>query len=329
MNTSIWKYITTEQCNDFLLSFNLLAPTKLSPAEQLACLYAVSNSIDSHYTTTYLKKKTGGYRVIHEPSPLLKKIQKNILAHVLEPQSCSTYATAYQKEKSLYHNVFPHVGRTQVYKLDLDDFFGNISFAMVFQRAFPRAYFPPQTAGILTQLCCFKDCLPQGAPTSPMISNLVMKPFDDYIGDWCLERNIEYTRYCDDMTFSGDFNVKKLHHKVEAFLDVLGFSLNQKKTKLLSSGKQQLVTGITVNQKMQVPKKYRKKVRQSAYYCLKYGVNSHLERTDEWAYLGKEEAGSEAYVNSLLGKINFILSINPLDEEFSSLKEEVSKLLQS
>lgn len=323
MNKSIWKYITTDQCNDFLLSFNLLAPTNLSPEKQLACLYAVSNSIESHYTTTYLKKKTGGHRVIHEPSPLLKKIQKNILVHVLEPQSCSVYATAYQKEKSLLDNAAPHIGKKQVYKLDIDDFFDSISFTMVFQRAFPREYFPPQAAGILTQLCCFNDCLPQGAPTSPMISNLVLKPFDDYIGQWCRERNIAYTRYCDDMTFSGEFNVKKLHHKVRAFLEALDFSLNQKKTKLLATGKQQIVTGITVNEKMQVPKKYRREVRQSAYYCLNYGTASHLKRMNE----GNGELDPETYLNSLLGKINFILSVNPSDKEFSLLKEEISKLL--
>ena len=106
---------------------------------------------------------------------------------------------------------------------------------------------PPAAGVLLTSLCCYRDCLPQGSPVSAAVSNLVMRPFDEYMGTWCRERGISYTRYCDDLTFSGDFNVKEVRDKAENFLKVMGFSLNRKKTRVLGRGQRQCVTGIVVN----------------------------------------------------------------------------------
>lgn len=327
MSSNFWKYATVEMCHDFLLSLNLLNTMTMSPKKQLETLYAISNTLSQHYRKISIPKKDGSYRTIYEPSPLLKSIQKNILTNVLNGRSCSIYATAYQKNKSFVANATPHVNQPLIYKLDIEDFFDSIDFLKVYQYAFPTIYFPPPVAGILTHLCCYNHCLPQGAPTSPMISNLVLKPFDDYIGTWCLERNIHYTRYCDDMTFSGDFNVKQLHNKVQSFLETMNFTINKKKTRLISQHEQQLVTGITVNKKTQVPKSYRKKVRQETYYCLKFGTKSHLIKTKNKEYMHGDEIDTEGYLRSVLGKIDYIISINPDDQEFIGLREHIIVLL--
>ncbi|MGX7418412.1 reverse transcriptase family protein [Carnobacterium gallinarum] len=154
----------------------------------------------------------------------------------------------------------PHIAQKQILKLDIEDFFGSVLFSMVCQSAFPSRYFPPAVSTLLTHLCCYQDALPQGASTSAAISNLVLQPFDDYIGKWCLEQQITYTRYCDDMTFLGEFDRKFVENKVRNFLQEMGFTLNQKKTKLITKAHQQSVTGIVVHEKPQVAKVYRKKL---------------------------------------------------------------------
>ena len=171
-----------------------------------------------------------------------------------------------------------------------------------------------------------------------------MRPFDEYMERWCGERGIRYTRYCDDMTFSGDFDVSQVRRKVCGYLRIMGFEPNRKKTRVLTCGSRQIVTGIVVNWKPQVPREYRRKVRQELYYCRKYGVEEHLKRSgalklrpdspdvsgmwntpDNWS----AQDCVRRYLEALLGRINFILMANPEDTWFCEAKEEVRKALKS
>lgn len=112
---------------------------------------------------------------------------------------------------------------------------------------------------MLTNLCCLNGSLPQGAPTSPMLSNIVLEDFDNEIGLYAIEQKIRYTRYADDMTFSGDFNAGKVISKVKRQLNDLGLKLNDEKTRTRGRGQRQEVTGIVVNEKMQLPRSERKR----------------------------------------------------------------------
>lgn len=193
---------------------------------------------------------------------------------------------------------------------------------MVYNAAFSQIYFPPPIGTLLTKLCCYYDYLPQGAPTSAYISNLVMKSFDDYIGKWCDDNGISYTRYCDDMTFSGDFDCNKVKNKVKYILNKMGFELNESKCKIINNGRRQLITGIVTNRKLQVSKEYRKNIRQEVYYINKYGIKSHLMRKGNVNYEEKE------YLKSILGKINFVLYVNNNDNEFKLYKKIIEKILK-
>ncbi len=317
-----WRYCTKEQCRDFLLSFQLLGETNWSFEKQIACLYTVSNHIEAHYHSITIPKKDGTKRQLDIPDYLLKKIQKNILHHIIEKFRVSECATAYQKGKGILANVTPHIGKKTVLKLDIKDFFHSIVFPMVYARAFPEEYFPPSVRTLLTHLCCCRDRLPQGAPSSAAISNLVMKSFDTQMELWCKERSIQYTRYCDDMTFSGDFHEREVVKKVQFLLHLSGFSLNYKKTKGLPSHKRQQVTGIVVNNKPQVSKEYRRNVCQEIYYCQKFGVLSHLKYKGDKEYLPFGQEGVRKYVYSLQGKVQYILHINPGDKLFRKLLNE-------
>lgn len=322
--TDLWKYCTSEHCRDMLLSFGLLGNTGWPDEKVMACLYAFSNHTERHYHALHIGGKNGKVRRLLVPDKMLMKIQRNILHHILDGYPVSGCATAYRKGTGVADNARAHKGKYVVVKLDIKDFFGSISFPMVYKNAFPGLHFPPAVRTMLTSLCCYKEFLPQGAPTSPAISNLVMKSFDEYMEKWCKDKEISYTRYCDDMTFSGDFNPGQVIRKVSSLLDAMGFELNEAKTRILYRNTRQAVTGIVVNEKVQVSKDYRRKLRQEVFYCLKYGVKSHMEKSG----IGEGTTESQ-YLLSILGKIQYILLVNPEDQWFREAREKLGQLFTS
>ena len=311
--------ITKDKSNEFLLSLNLI-DGNLSDKEKIKKLYILSNNIERNYKKYEIPKKDGSKRVIYEPSYFLKCIQKRILNNVLEGFKVSKYATAYVKGKSIKDNALPHLGKKILLKLDIKDFFNSISFMDVYNRCFLEEYFPKSVRILLTYLCTYNEFLPQGAPTSSYISNLIMRDFDEKIRGFCEENNINYTRYSDDMTFSGDFDVKKVIYKVKDELKKFGMLLNYDKIRVIYSNNSQTVTGICVNEKAQVLRKKRKKIRQEVYYIKKYGIYSHLKKLnikDKFSYLC-----------NLFGKINFVLMVNN-DKEFIEYRKFILKLLNN
>ena len=245
---------------------------------------------------------------------LLKHIQRQILVKILDNKAISKYAKAYHKGINLKDNAIPHLNKELILKLDIKDFFENISFIDVYNSCFSIEYFPKSVGMILTYLCTYDDYLMQGAPTSAYISNLVMKEFDEVLGLWCEENNISYTRYSDDMTFSGEFNPREVIVKVRKMLYKLGLELNNKKIHIIHKSSNQNVTGIVVNEKVQVSAKYRKEIRQEIYYIRKFGLESHLKKRNI-------DIEKEKYINILYGKILYVLQINNKDNEFNKYKK--------
>lgn len=312
--------VTKDMANEFLLSLNLI-DEKLSDKEKIRKLYTLSNNIEKNYKKYEISKRNGGKRVIYEPNYVLKKVQRNILDNVLSGFKVSKYAMAYVIGKSVKDNANMHVNKKVILKLDIKDFFNNISFMDIYNKVFLEEYFPKQVRTVLTYLCMYNEFLPQGAPTSSYISNLIMRDFDEKIGLFCESNDISYTRYSDDMTFSGDFNVKMVIFKVKDELKKMGMQLNYDKIHVIHNNMSQQVTGITVNEKPQVLRVKRRKIRQEVYYIKKYGLYSHLKRinvNDEFSYL-----------RSLLGKINFVLMVNSEDLEFVKYREFILKIFNS
>lgn len=303
-----WKYCTTEEIGRTLRTFDLLKGLDVPEEAYLPCLYTVSNQIETHYHPVVISKKSGGRRKLLVPDALLRTIQRNLLHHVLEEFQISEFACAYKKGTSIVDNARPHVGAKLVLKLDIQDFFDQITWILVYQNAFPGTHFPPAIRKMLTEFCYVRDRLPQGAPTSPTVSNLVMRPFDVHMGEWCREREIRYTRYCDDLTFSGVFAPEEVIRKVRGFLQVYGFELNRKKTRVLGRGNAQSVTGIVVNEKAQVSRAYRRKLRQEVYLFDRYGI-----KTEEGPKNDEKER------MRLLGKMRYVLSVNPEDVWFGNM----------
>ncbi len=300
----MWKYFTNVHNKEFILSLDLIKGT-MNNAKKLNLLYAIANNNKKYYTKKYILKANGTKRELLVPNKILKSIQRNILRNVIGNLSVSPYVTSYIPGKTIIDNAKPHLNQKVLLKLDIKDFFKNIDFEMLY-RILPNYIFPPSVKVILLKLCTYDDYLPGGAPTIPMLSNLVLKSFDNYIGNYCEKNNINYTRYCDDLTFSGDFNTKAIIKKVENFLNEFGFTLNKAKTKIITRSNRQIVTGIIVNNKLNAPASYRQKIRQEMYYINKYGVNNHFDKIG----IPKNKG-----ISNLKGRINYCLQINSNDKE--------------
>ena len=271
-------------------------------------LYAVSNNLGKHYRKAKLPKKNGGFRNLSVPDEVLKSIQRQISEVLLIHMPVSRYAKAYRFGSSTLRNAKHHVGKQVVLKLDILHFFDSIQYSTVKDKVFPAQIYAEPLRILLTMLCYHKDALPQGAPSSPAITNIILYGFDELVGQWCRERGISYTRYCDDMTFSGDFDPAEVIRFVRLELKKTGFLLNEQKTKVQRPGQQQTVTGIVVNEKLSIPEDYRRKLRQELYYCRKFGIQEHLQK------IGLE-IPENTYRMQLLGKVNYVLQVHPNDKD--------------
>ena len=316
-------------------------------------LYQLSNHQSRHYRLVRIPKKNGDFRELHVPDEPLKQVQEAILHTVLRGYPPAESATAYHPGASLLQNAAPHVGKPLVLKTDIAGFFDSITYPMVRAKVFPNSSFPAPAAAMLTSLCTLDDQLPQGAPTSPAIANLVMKAFDETIEAWCAPQEISYTRYCDDMTFSGYFPPKKVLNKLREELSRLGMELREEKTRSLPYWRSQRVTGVAVNQRPRMPADSRRALRQELYYCRKFGPQSHLERRGTAVYQRQDGAGPSGacpggacpggacpggacpggawdvplFLRSLLGKVSFALQLDPGDLEMQGYRQWLMKEL--
>lgn len=140
-------------------------------------------------------------------------------------------AKAFIKKVGLRDNAKFHRNKRVVLNIDLVDFFGTIDFTMVLD-LFNNLGYNKSVSVLLSNLCTLRSGLPQGAPTSPMISNMVFLPIDNIIFDYCKPRKIMYTRYADDLTFSGDFDEYEILRFLNHTLKKSHFKINEKRQRL-------------------------------------------------------------------------------------------------
>ena len=275
-------------------------------------LYGLTNNLEKHYHSVFIPKSDGSKRKLSVPDLILKRVQRSIADHILVQYPISIYAKAYKPGSSVQRNAQPHIGKKKMLKLDIEGFFDHILYSRVKDIVFCKEKFAEPIRVLLTMLCYYKDALPQGAPTSPAITNIIMYDFDETVGEFCSKRKIAYTRYCDDMTFSGDFDEKELIAFVKTELGKLGLFLKNRKTALIPTSKRQTVTGLVVNEKINVAKEYKKNIRQEMHYIKKFGLDEHLNR--------RGISDKQQYVQSLRGRIAFVLQAVPDDGEFIEYK---------
>jgi RNA-directed DNA polymerase len=225
----------------------------------------------------------------------------------------SKYAKAYLKGKSARDAARFHVRKKVVMCMDIVDFFGSIDYGRVYNM-FRSFGYNNGVSTLLANLCTVNSSLPQGAPTSPAISNIVCRKMDDQIAKWTKARKINYTRYADDLTFSGDFEIGTVVSQVTKILTAYGFQVNTKKTRAMRRSQKQEVVGITVNQKLQVSRSLRRQLRQEAYYIAKFGMNRYRRPSHT-------DLSNDDYLARLIGQTSHAVFINPKDQKLQGCLE--------
>ncbi|MCF2945654.1 reverse transcriptase domain-containing protein [Paenibacillus tarimensis] len=240
-----------------------------------------------NYKSFPLAKKNGGYRTIYSPSKNLTLLQKK-LAYILSLNfTPHTRAYGFIEKRSIVTNASEHLKKNYVLNIDLENFFESISFARVRKMFISYFKFNDTVSTTLANICVHPDgILPQGAATSPIISNILAKSLDKELLRLSLEsKGVKYTRYADDITFSTN---KKTFPKAIALLNddkqvILsdnliqiiksnGFNVNERKIRLQDREGNQSVTGITVNEKLNVSRTYIRRIR-SILNCIEKNIN--------------------------------------------------------
>lgn len=229
------------------------------------------------YRNFEIPKKSGGRRKIEAPVDRLKNIQRWIKDEIVDSFSPNDAALGFRKGFSIVDNAIRHVGKELVINLDIKDFFPSITYDQVL-RMFVYMGYKLEVAHLLTKLCTnSKNALPQGSPASPSISNIILLKLDKRLS--CLANSIgsDYSRYADDLTFSGNKNIKNVVPLVKRIVHEEGYVINEKKVRLQYSNQRQEVTGLTVNSCVMVSRKLIKEIDNAIYYCNKYGIDDHMK----------------------------------------------------
>ena len=210
-------------------------------------LFRCAKYPEKQYHTYTIPKASGGNRLISQPSKELKAVQGWILRAILDNLSVSPACKGFVANTSIRDNALPHIGATAVASIDIENFFPSVKASHVFS-VFRTIGYAPRVASLLTLLCTHNGGLPQGAPTSPALANLVCLRLDARISGYVGKRGISYTRYADDLTFSS-YSYATLARAlpfIKKIVESEGFSLNEDKTRVFGPGRRHTVTGLVV-----------------------------------------------------------------------------------
>ncbi|RFP31429.1 retron St85 family RNA-directed DNA polymerase [Duganella sp. BJB476] len=240
---------------------------------------------EKHYRRFKIPKANGSFRNIASPKLFLKVIQYWLKDYLLFRLPIHETCFSFIKNVSIEDNASPHTKMAYVGTIDIEDYFGSIKVTAV-QSVLKRAGFTASASRIISKLVTLDDALPQGAPTSPIISNTFLFRFDEFISRWCKTHECTYTRYADDVTISGmnKSSVLQCIDRAEILLNRYGLKLNSKKTRIQSQSTRQVVTGLTVNELAQPSREQRRKVRAMLhnYQIGKLNDPKEIQRLRGW-----------------------------------------------
>lgn len=260
---------------------------ELAKKRELRFLYLVGIEQDAFWETPIsykqisIPKKTGGHRTLHIPSDDLKVIQRKIGKFVEKYHGDKVHAcaNAYIRGRGVVSNARPHLGCEVLIKLDLKDFFPSVSRAKLMKwlkfKQIPLELDgenPDRLIERLLDIFCLDEGLPQGAPSSPLLSNLALFDLDRALSAFAKNHGAKYTRYADDLTFSYDSEekgrVRRTIDNVRQIVIKHGFELNDKKAKrkVLRRHQHQSVCGVTINSgRLSISRKKRRQIRAAKH----------------------------------------------------------------
>ncbi len=304
------------------------------------CQYSTPSNA---YITFNISKKNGCLRLISAPNKQLKHIQ-TVLSKVLnEFYVPKKTAHGFIKQRSIITNAEIHTNKRCMLNIDIKDFFGSIHIGRVIGlfKSMPFL-FNKTIATSLAQLVCYKNHLPQGAPTSPVISNLICRKLDNDLIMLASKHKVLCTRYCDDITFSTKARIlpPQIAKKLDDGKVILGdelrlvfsnnkFVINEEKTRCQFFFNRQMVTGLIVNEKVNIPRKKYKHIRAIMHYTYNYGEDAGATKNN---FIKKDGTpDTERFMNCLKGNIEYLKMVLSVDDlryrriatQFNELNGEV------
>lgn len=280
-----------------------------------------------HYGYRWVAKRSGGFRLIEIPKSRLREIQQRLLHGFLEHIPVHQAVHGFLKGRSCLSHAALHQNKAVVIRMDLQDFFSSIPASRV-HALFSRLGYPAGVARLLTGICTHRTpwreltaCenheripfsqrqrlnsahLPQGAPTSPALANLCAFRLDLRLDALARSMNATYSRYADDLVFSGEralmAGVHRFHVLVAAIALEEGFSLNTRKTRFMRAGERQQITGLVVNRFPNVPRAEYDRLKAMLHNCIVQGVDE------------QNREGLPDFRAHLSGKVSYVASVNP------------------
>lgn len=263
------------------------------------------NSPDSFYRTFRIPKYRGGFREIDAPYPSLLSAQRWIYQNILKQQLVHSSAHGFVPEKSIITNAKQHIGKKAFLKIDLKEFFPSITINWIIT-VFKELGYADNLAYYLAALCCYNGHLAQGAATSPYLSNIVSRHLDNRLSKLAKSYSLTYTRYADDLAFSGEYIPAKFINIVTKIIKESKFEANKDKTILSVRQGKRILTGISIaGDKICLPRYVKRAIKKEAYYIIKYGYLSHAS---------KKKIRDPFYLESLHGKLQFWRNVEPDNE---------------
>jgi RNA-directed DNA polymerase len=254
-----------------------------------------------HYRYRWLAKPSGGQRLLETPKPRLKSLQRKILTGILNHVPAHRAAHAFRRGRSVATYLSPHAGQQVVLHIDLREFFPSVHASRV-HAAFRTMGYPERIAGLLTGLCTNDTPsailysadgqrvdegtwlrqrakhLPQGAPTSPALANLCAYKLDCRLEGLARTVSAQYTRYADDLVFSGEFESQKSLARLRILINAIildeGFEIRHRKTQVMPAGTRQQVAGVRLNVHPNIPREAFDELKAILHNCWRYGPGS-------------------------------------------------------
>lgn len=275
-----------------------------------------------YYHRVDIPKAKGGVRWLYVPSYSLREHQAVILERILRALPVDEHAYAYRRGIGFRGCAQAHVGKAVLIHMDLKNFFGSVREDMVFAALRRDTEYASALCRFFARLCCLHGSLPQGTSTSPALSNIVFRPCDEALTELAASLNMDYTRYSDDLFFSGKESVDagEVIGRVTALVESFGFHINKEKTAVRRQQDRQSVLGLTVNEHLQVNRTYRRKLEQELYYLDRFGLDAEGVKKAECPL---------RYLQQLLGKVNYVLQIDPKNEKYLKYRQDLEQRIQT
>jgi RNA-directed DNA polymerase len=300
------------------------------------------------YKNFIIEKKSGGERHISSPNKKLKELQLILLSYLCKHMdNAKDCVHGFTKSKSIVTNAASHCHKktSHVLNVDLKDFFPSITFFRV--RGIFKSHpfnFGHECATVLAQICCFQGSLPQGAPTSPVISNIICRQLDRDLSFIAIKNRASYTRYCDDITFSfinKNYSIinndichfdgadVKLSEGLTSIIKKNSFHINQNKTRISSKYHRMEVTGLTINIKPNVRKKYIDQIRGALHSWEKFGYQNASQKWNNIPHKNNVyHLPAPSLHRHLYGKLLHLKSVRGnFDNIYNKLAEKYNRLI--